>query len=402
MAEQTLKKTYKYRLCPTKAQQDTLERHISLCRWLYNHFLEQRRQGYKKNKIRITCYDQIKEIPLLKKEKPELREVYSQTLQDVARRLDKAFQGFFRRVEANKNGKKKQKPGYPRFKGHWRYDSLVYPQAGFELKDNKLNLSKLGPLKIKLHRPIEGNTKTLTIRRTNTNKWYACFSVETKQVLPEKKAIKQMVGLDVGLTSFLTTDTGDKTDNPKYLTKSEHKLSKIQRRHSRKKLKSNNRSKSRQKVAKLHERIANQRVDFLHKLSRHLVNNFQLIAFEQLNIKGMRKNKYLSKSISDASWGRFLQQLTYKAAEAGIWAVGVNPKHTSQTCSGCHTPVKKTLATRRHKCLLCGLTIDRDTNAARNILQLALQAINSQGLEIPTTVGTTGINACGVERLLPT
>ncbi|NCO80438.1 IS200/IS605 family element transposase accessory protein TnpB [bacterium] len=390
MYKQILKKTYKYRLYPTERQQDILEKQLSLCRWLYNHFLEERKTLYEKSKTKITCFDQIREIPELKKGKPELGEVYSQTLQDVVRRLDKAFQNFFRRVKKNKNGEK-QNPGYPRFKGYWRYDSIVYPQSGFQLKEDKLNLSKIGNLKIELHRPVEGNVKILTLRRTSTNKWYACFSVEINKELPKKKKIKKVLGIDVGLNSFLTTNQGEKIDNPRYLIKSEEKLSQIQRWHSRKKLKSNNRSKSRLKVAKLHEKITNQRIDFLHKLSHKLVKNFRLIAFEKLNIKGMTKNKYLAKSIIDTSWAHFLQQLTYKAAEAGVWAVGVNPKNTTQVCSGCKNIVPKTLATRKHKCPLCGLTIDRDVNAARNILQLALD-----------TVGTTEINACGVRRILPT
>ncbi len=391
MEKQTLRKTYKYRLYPTKAQQEVLEKHLSLCRWLYHYFLEQRRNAYKKNKTRITCYDQIKKIPELKKEKPELKEVYSQTLQDVVRRLDKAFQSFFRRVKENKNGGKKRKPGFPRFKGYWRYDSFVYPQSGFELKDNKLNLSKIGSLKIKLHRPIEGNIKTLTIRRTRTNKWFTCFSMEVKKELPKKKEIKKAIGIDVGLDSFLTTSQGKKVDNPRYLAKSEEKLVKIQRWHSRKKLKSKNREKSRLKVARIHEKVFNQRQDFLHKLSHKLVSIFQFIAFEKLNIKGMLKNKYLARSISDASWNKFLHLLSYKAAEAGSWTVEVNSKNTTQVCSGCGNITPKTLATRKHKCSQCGLEIDRDINAARNILQLAL-----------ATVGTTGSNACEVGRMLPT
>lgn len=277
MKKQTLKKTYKYRLYPTKTQQGILEEHLSLCRWLYNHFLEEKRILYKKNKTKVTRFDQIKKIPRLKKDKPELGKVYSQTLQDVVRRLDKAFQNFFRRIKENKQGRR-QKPGYPRFKGYWRYDSLVYPQSGFKLKGNRLNLSKIGPLKIKLHREIEGNIKTLTIRRTRTNKWYACFSVEIPRELPTKKKIKKIVGIDIGLTSFLTTDRGEKIDNPRHLTKSQEKLSKIQRWYSRKKLKSKNRSKLRLRVAKLHEKITNQRLDFLHKLSHQLVKNFQFIA----------------------------------------------------------------------------------------------------------------------------
>ncbi|MDA2936097.1 transposase, partial [Patescibacteria group bacterium AH-259-L05] len=372
---------------PTKAQQALLESQLSFCRWLYNYFLEQRKNAYEKDKTRITCFDQIKQIPELKKEKPELNKIYSQVLQDVPRRLDKSFQNFFRRVTENKNGKI-QKPGYPRFKGKNRYDSIAYPQSGFESKNNKLNLSKIGSIKIILHRPIKGNIKTLTIRRTNTNKWYAYFTVEIDQELQkpllEHIARKDCVGIDVGLSSFLTTDTGEETDNPRYLRKSEEKLAQIQRNHSQKKLRSNNRNKSRLKIAKLHEKINNQRQNFLHKLSKSLVNNFQLIAFEKLNIKGLVKNKYLSKAITDASWGTFLQMLTYKAEEAGIWAIGVNPQNTSQMCSGCTKHVPKTLAARIHKCPECGLTIDRDMNAARNILTLAL-----------TTVGTTEINACG-------
>ena len=406
MDKQILKKTYKYRLSPTRGQQALLEKQLSLCRWLYNHFLEERKTLYEENKTKLTCYDQIKKIPELKKEKPELKNVYSQTLQDVARRLDKSFQNFFRRIKENKNGEP-QKPGYPRFKGYWRYDSFVYPQSGFQLKDDKPHLSKIGFLKIKLHREIEGDIKTLTIRRTNTNKWYACFSVENNKELPKKKEIKNAVGIDVGLTSFLTTDRGEKVDNPRYLIKSEEKLAKTQRGHSRKKLKSKNRQKSRLRIAKLHEKITNQRLDFLHKLSRKLINNFQLIAFEKLNIKGMIKNKYLAKSIIDASWNKFLQQLRYKAAEAGLWAVEVDSKNTTQVCSGCRKIVPKTLAFRKHKCPKCGLTIDRDINAARNILQLALQSpalklrAGLEGLAL-NTVGTTGINACGVGRLLPT
>jgi len=383
-------RTYKYRLYPTKTQQEILEKQLSLCQWLYNHFLEERKTFYKKNKTKISCYDQIKKIPKLKKDKPELNKVYSQTLQDVVRRLDKAFQNFFRRVKENKYGKN-QKPGYPRFKGYWRYDSLIYPQKGFKLKDRKLSLSKIGFLKIRLHREIKGDIKTLTIRRTLTNKWHACFSIQIQQELSKKKEVKNIIGIDMGLNNFLITNKGEKIDNPRYLRKSEEKLSQIQRWHSRKKLKSKNRSKLRQKIARLHEKTTNQRLDFLHKLSSKLINNFQLIAFEKLNIKGMVKNKYLAKSISDASWARFLQQLRYKAEEAGIWAVEVNSKNTSQICSGCGNTVSKTLAVRIHKCPKCGLTIDRDVNAAKNILQLALN-----------TVGTTGINAYGVERILST
>ena len=244
-------------------------------------------------------------------------------------------------------------------------------------------------------------SKTLTIRRTRTNKWYACFSAEIKKELPKKKVIQKAIGIDVGLDSFLATNQGEKVDNPRYLRKSESKLAQIQKWHSRKKLKSNNRKNSRLRIARLHEKITNQRLDFLHKLSKKLVSNFQLIVFEKLNIKGMLKNRYLARSISDASWNRFLQMLIYKAEEAGSWAIGVSAKNTTQTCNGCGNTVEKSLATRIHKCPRCGLSIDRDINAARNILQSAFAKASADKLAL-TTVGTTGINACGVGRLLPT
>jgi len=386
-----LKRTYKYRLYPTKTQQKMIENHLSVCFWLYNHFLEERKTLYESKKIKISCYDQIKKIPKLKKERLELVEVYSQTLQDVVRRLDKAFQNFFRRVEGNKNGKR-QKVGYPRFKGYWRYDSFTYPQKGFKLKNNKLNLTKIGGLKIRLHRELEGKIKTLIIRRSRTNKWYACFSVEINKVLPKKKEVKKMVGIDLGLESFLTTNKGEKIENPRYLIKLEEKLAKIQKWHSKKKPGSSNHEKSRLKIAKIHEKITNQRLDFLHKLANNLVKSCDLIALEKLNIKRMIKNSYLAKSIIDVSWNIFLQLLRYKAEEAGVSVAEVDPKNTSQICSGCgNIADKKTLFTIIYKCPKCGLIMDRDKNAARNILNLALN-----------TVGTTGINACGVGGLLST
>ncbi|MDA2922829.1 transposase [Patescibacteria group bacterium AH-259-L07] len=390
-----IKRTYKYRLYPTKTQQEILEKTLCSCCWLYNHFLEQRRNAYEKDKTRITCFDQIKQIPKLKKEKPELNQIYSQVLQDVPRRLDKAFQNFFRRVVENKNGKN-QKPGYPRFKGKNRYDSLVYPQSGFALQDNKLTLSKIGSITIILHREIKGSIKTLTIRRTNTNKWYACFSIEIIKELPQKPLLeniprKDCVGIDAGLTSFLTTDTGKEIENPRYLRASEEKLARVQRNHSRKKLRSKNREKSRLHVAQIHEKTTNQRIDFLHKLTNSLIKNYIFIGYENLLIRNMVKNKYLSKSIYDAAWGTLFNLLNYKAEEAGKWAVGVNPKKTTITCSQCKKIVFKSLSTRTHTCPHCKLVLSRDENAARNILALAL-----------STAGTAGINACGVERILST
>jgi len=386
MSNQILKRTYRFRLYPNKHQEEILKRHLALCRWLYNYFLAQRKEFYKKEKRGISLYQQIKELPKLKKENPQLKEVYGQVLQGVVKRVDKALQLFFKRLKT-----KKGKAGYPRFKGENRYDSFTYPQNGFEIKDGKLKLSKIGSIKMRPGWKIEGKIKTLTIKRTSTQKWFACFSVEVIKELSEKKEIKEFIGIDLGLNSFLTTDKGEKVENPRYLIKSEEKLAKIQRWHSRKELGSNNRLKSKLRLARIHEKITNQRLDFLHKLSKKLVKTFQLIAFEKLNIKGMLKTKYLSRSISDVAWNRFLQMLRYKAAEAGIWAIEVNSKKTSQLCSGCGDIVPKNLNIRTHRCSKCGLTIDRDINSARNILYLALN-----------TLGAREIDAWGVGRILST
>jgi len=356
--------TFKYRLYPTKEQAQKLQSTLDTCCSLYNSALEERREAYRLQRVSLSYAHQANELPNCKAEDPELRDVYSQVLQDTLKRLDRAFQNFFRRV---KNGDKK--PGFPRFKGKNRYHSFTYPQSGFGIENGKLHLSKIGNIKIKLHRPIEGEIKTLIITKS-IDGWYACFSVEVPT--PKPKPIKTAVGIDVGLNSFVTLSTGEHIDNPKWFRNSEGRLAHHQKSLSRKKLGSQNRNKQRVKVAKLHERVANQRKDFHHKLSRQLVDKYDLVAYEDLNIKGMKKNHHLAKSISDAGWGQFVAFVSYKAEYAGGIAIAVNPSGTSINCSACGFPVLKSLATRVHRCPNCGLIMDRDENAARNILARAL------------------------------
>ena len=359
-----LKLTYKYRLYPTSKQASELESTLNTCRFVYNSALQERRDAWKGNRVGITYLQQAGELVDCKAEIPELNDVHSQVLQATLKKLDRAFQNFFRRVKA-RNGK----AGYPRFKGKNHYHSFTYPQSGFGVKDGKLHLSKIGDIKIKLHRPIKGEVKTLTITR-EVDKWYACFSVEVPA--PRPKPIKSATGVDVGLTSFATLSNGKHVDNPKWFRDSERKLARAQKSLSRKKLRSRNRNRQRVEVAKLHERVVNQRKDFHHKLSRQLVNTYDLIAYEDLNIKGMVRNHHLAKSISDAGWGQFIQFVSYKAEYAGGLAIGVNPSGTSINCSACGFPVAKSLATRVHECPNCGLVMDRDENAALNILARAL------------------------------
>lgn len=359
-----MRKTFKYRLYPSKTQQEVLERTLNTCRILYNRALAERRDIWKNEKRSVGYYEQAVALPEQKRDNPYLSMVHSQVLQDVLKRADKSFKNFFRRLKGG------EPPGYPRFKGQYRYDSFTFPQggsrAGFKIIDGKLRLSKIGAISIKLHRPIEGTIKTCTIRR-DVDRWYACFSVELPSV--GKIEHKTAIGVDVGLESLVALSTGEKVEPPKFLGQSEKRLARGQRRLSRKKKGSKNRSKQQLKVARSHRKVREQRLDFMHKLSRSLVDRFDLVAFEDLHIKNMLKNHHLARSISDASW-YMLQSLTaYKAEWAGKHVAFAIPNGTSQECSSCGTTVKKSLVVRVHRCPNCRLKIDRDVNAAINILK---------------------------------
>jgi len=308
-------------------------------------------------------------LPTWKKTKPELNQVYSQVLQEVCTRVDLAFKAFFRRVKAG------EKPGYPRFRGQGRYDSFTYPQSGFKLQGKQLNLSKIGTIQIILHRPIQGTIKTLTIRRDKIGNWYACFACEVEPVmLPESE---KAVGIDVGLESFATLSDGRKIANPRFFQRDEQELAKTQRKLAKTAKGSSMWRKRVRAIQHIYQRITNRRKDFAHKLSRSLVNEYGIIALEKLNEKGMLQNHCLAKSISDAAWNQFVQYITYKAEYAGREVVLVDPRNTSKRCSRCGTLVEKTLSDRVHKCPVCGLEIDRDENAAINILALGLQCLGA-------------------------
>lgn len=354
-------KTYKYRLYPTKKQTQRLEWSLDVCRILYNSCLLDRRNHYQRTGHGLTRIAQQEMLKVDKERLPFLREIHSQVLQDVLFRVGKAFDNFFRRIK-EKNGK----AGYPRFKGEGRYDSITYPQQpGFQITPQGLKLSKIGTIKIKMHRPIQGTIKTCTIKR-EVDRWYVCFSVEHEPV--QKSIPTKAVGIDVGIRSFAVFSTGEAIENPKYLCKSEKKLAKRQRELSLKKKGSANRKKARLIVAKLHRKVRNQRSDFHHKLSRKIVDTYGFIAVEDLNIKGMLKNHCLAKSISDTGWRQFLNYLAYKAVEAGCKIEKVAPNYTSINCSVCGERVSKTLANRIHCCPFCKTVLDRDYNAAINIL----------------------------------
>ncbi|MFX1485965.1 MAG: RNA-guided endonuclease InsQ/TnpB family protein [Promethearchaeota archaeon] len=361
-----MNRTYKYRLYPTKQQETLLTQWLNTCRALYNNSLAERRQAWKTSKRTVTYTEQANQLKTAKKTNPHLRKVHSQVLQDILRRLDKTFKNFFKRIKMG------EKAGYPRFKGKNRYDSFTYPQSGFALKKKKLTLSKIGKVNIRHHRPIpsEGNIKTCTIRR-DIDHWYACFSVELPEVKPSTtpflREVRQ-IGVDVGLKNLLALSSGEIVENPRWFRRTEKKLAKEQRSLSRKEKRSNNREKQRIKVGQLHRKVRNRRNDFHHKISRELVNTYDLIVFENLTIKNMVKNPHLAKSIADAGWGQLIRFTQYKAEEAGTRVECVNPRGTTQICSRCGSVVSKTLAVRVHECPYCELTLDRDVNSAINIL----------------------------------
>jgi putative transposase len=347
-----MRKAYKYRIYPSHAQVTQLKHTLGICCELYNAALSERRDAYRLERKLIRYVDQQNQLPGIKASREDVAGVHSQVLQDVLRRLDKAFDAFFRRLKTG------ERPGYPRFRSGPRYDSFTYSQSGFSLKDDKLRLSKIGNVRIKLHRPIGGEIKTLTVRHSATGKWYACFSVEVEALpLPEQM---EGVGIDCGLEKFATLSTGKQIANPHFFRTDEKALGRAQRQ------------KKRKVAARLHERISNRRRDFSHQLSRALVSMFGVIVFEKLNIKSMVKNHCLAKSIQDAAWNQLVQYTSYKAEEAGRRVVLVDPRNTSKRCSSCGQLVEKSLSQRIHDCP-CGLRLDRDHNAAINILSLGLQ-----------------------------
>lgn len=357
--------TYKFRIYPTKHQERLLSQNLEECRWLYNYFLEQRKTSYESDGKSLSLYDQIKQLPSIKNNKPSLKCVYSNVLQNVPVRIDLAFQAFFRRA------KNKENPGYPRFRGKDRYDSICYPQYGNGCKvtGNILHLSKIGDVYVVKHREIEGVPKNITVKKSSTDKWYITIVCDNYEPEPLPK-IDNSIGIDVGLESFATYSDGTKIINPRFFRKEEKELAKVQRKLSKQSNGSKERAKTRKAVSKIHERIKNKRNNFCHQLSRKIVNEFNTICVEDLNINNMLKTHCLAKSISDAGWRQFVQFLIYKAEYADRQVVQINPAYTSQDCSQCGYRVSKKLGDRMHNCPNCGLSIDRDVNASLNVLRI--------------------------------
>jgi len=344
----------------------------------------------------ITCYDQNKKLPGMKEVKPWYKSVYSQVLQNVIERLDGAYEKFF---EGLKEGKKKA--GFPKFKKRGKYSSITYPQYKFRPENGKIRIPKIGNVKIVYHREIPKRAiiKTLTIKKDG-GKWFACFSVEMpKKVKPEhKQDLAKSIGLDAGLIDFYYGSDGSHVPVPKYFRKREKQLARLQRKFQR--LRDEYKGKGKpsayyktlKALQKVHYRIRCQREDFHHKQANRLLLEFDIIIHEDLNIQGMKRRpkpkqdeegKYLpnraaqkvglNKSISDVAWGKFFQILNYKALAMGKEVIPIDPKYTSQICSGCGKTVEKTLSMRTHICPFCGLILPRDYNSALYIRDLGLE-----------------------------
>jgi putative transposase len=369
-----MRKTFKYRLYPNKRQERLLDQQLEECRWLYNSLLAARRDAWEQRQESLRLYDQQATLPALKAARPTLAAVQSQVLQNVAVRMDLAFQAFLRRVRTGET------PGYPRFRGKGRYASITYPQVPVGCKldaaERLVRLYGVGEVKIILHRPLEGPPKTATVTRSSTGKWYVCFSCECADPAPLPETGRQ-VGIDVGLKTFATFSTAQEIANPRFFRGEEKALAKAQRRLSKQEKGTPECAKRRRVVARVHERIAWRRGDCTHQHSRRIVNQFDLIAVEDLAVNRMTHNHCLAKSIHDAAWSQFADLLAYKAAWAGRRCVAVNPAYTSQDCSQCGHRQTLSLTDRTYTCPCCGIVLDRDLNASLTILRLGQQSLAS-------------------------
>ncbi len=419
-------KAFKYRIYANTATTEKLRWVLDRCRELYNAGLQERRDAYEimvkrhpnyydeptrkqlTKEHALGVYEQKRDLVEIKEViRPEYQEIASHALQDVLFRLDKAYQRFFQRVKTG------EKPGYPRFQGRTRYCSFTYPDgAGWKLSERtrpadkkgrvnvSLKLSKIGTVKLNLHRDLVGTIKTLTIKQEG-EAWYAVFACEIgkQTALPVSY---EDVGIDLGVTHFAALSHGEFIDHPRYFRRAEKKLAKAQQALSQKKRGSHRRAKAVKRLAKQHRKVRNQRKDFHHKASRQLVNRYQVIVFEDLQTKNLTKapapkqdeqgnslpngasaKAGLNKSILDAGWSTFTEMVSVKAAWAGRTVIFVNPFMTSQLCSGCGAVVRKDLSERWHSCE-CGTELDRDTNSAKLILNLGYKALS--GRMGPTSV----------------
>lgn len=360
-------RTYRFRIYPTCRQVVVLEEQLGFNCALYNAALEQRQTAWKQSRKRVNLYEQQKNLTELRSSGKFPVGMNAAAQRDPLRRIDKAFKAFFARVQ------KGQKPGYPRFKSRQRYNTLVFKHGnGAHIRDDYLTLQAIGSIKVKWHRqiPDSADIRTISVTRRN-DRWHVSFAV--KLLVPEQlEPTGEIVGLDMGVTTFVTLSTGERIKGPRAGKAALAKQRILQRRVSRRVHGSNRRRKTVRLFARQQEHVRNIRCDHAHKVSRDLANRFDLIAIEDLRIRNMISALPLAREIQDQAWGQFLEMLVYKAAEAGRQVIKVDPRDTSQECSRCGTIVKKRLDERTHQCPQCGLILDRDHNSAKTVLNRAL------------------------------
>lgn len=362
--DQTYHKAYKFRILPTEDQKVLLSKHFGCTRFIYNHFLKEKQEHYLKNKKTLnynTCSSIMTELKKLD-EYSWLKEVNSQSLQTSLRNLELAYQSFF-----------KKKSKFPRFKRKFDTNTFICPQDN-KIKNNYIFISKFREgIKFIKHREIKGKICSITISKTPTGKYYASILCE----LPKEQSLPKTgksVGIDLGLKDFIITSDGQKIANARFLKKYQKKLAKAQKHFSRKQKSSNRRERQRIKVAKIYEKITNSRNDLQHQVSSRLVKKYDLIAVEDLNVKGMVQNHCLAKAISDVSWSSFVTKLKYKAEWYGRDLVVIDRFYpSSKTCSNClHIKEEMSLNERSWICPKCNTEHDRDVNASKNILSRGL------------------------------
>jgi putative transposase len=374
-------KAFKYRIYPTASQVELIHKHMGACRFVYNLALEVKQAAYAGCKVHLSCFDLIKQLPDLKKECPWLKEINSQSLQQAIVQLDTAFTRFF-----------KGQGNFPRFKKKTGKQSFQIPQ-NIVVENDRLVLPKFKEgILIVVHRPLKGTVKQAAVSCTSTGKYFVSVLCDTGEVLKPPKAVaeKTTVSIDLGIKAFVVTSEGKVFDHPRFLQSTLSKLKFTQRKHSK-----HQGRRTRKRLARLHEKVANQRRNFLHQTSAGLIKNHDSIALEDLYIKGMVQNHRLARPISDSAWRTFVDMLQYKAAWQGknILRIG-RFEPSSKTCSSCGSIHKDlTLSDREWSCESCGAVLDRDQNAALNIKNFALknhlsvERRRKTRNELPTLVG---------------
>ena len=366
--------SYKFRLYPNAEQEKLIQKTFGCCRFVYNHFLAERMEQYKQTGKSPTRFQQEKSLTLLKKDLEWLEEVDSTALRSSVESLDAAYKNFFRRVRQEKI------PGYPRFKtkhNHRKSYKSRYTKKNIKVFEDSVQLPKLGKVKCRVSKLIEGRILSATISQNPSGKYFVSICCTDVEIKPLSKT-GAVVGLDMGLKDLIITSDGMKYPNHKYLVESQKRLIQAQRKLSRKSKGSKRREKARVKVARIYEHITNQKNDMLHKLSTEFVRNYDVIVLENLAIANMLKNHSLAKSISDASWGEFCRQLEYKSRWYEKQVVKIDRFFpSSQLCSSCGTKWSgtKDLSVREWTCPVCGVTHDRDVNAAKNILNEGMRLL---------------------------